>query len=185
MTRFDYLHDGLPDAIDTIRTLRLPRRLRTVAATLATLLGILAVSAVFEAIRVSSATAVEQREQVRLDSARTRLAAADLELQAVDKLLETDRRLRAVRRSGTTLVSQLTRIGNLVPRGVWLSSVEPSPEGLVVEGDAVNVGALDKILGNLVTNPGFGGTRLVRMTRIARTAGSALVSFTLQLQVDP
>ena len=102
-----------------------------------------------------------------------RLSAANLwSLQDVNELLETDRRLRAVRASGTLAAMRLAQIGNAVPRGVWLSSVEPSPAGLDVDGEAVSVGALNRILSNLLD--GAGRAHLLRMARVARPHGTAL-----------
>jgi Tfp pilus assembly protein PilN len=179
VTRFDFLRDGLPDAVEGALAFRLPRRLRTAAYALVTVVCAIVACAGFEAMRTNAATAIERTEEVRLDSARDRLAAANLELQNVASLLETDRRLRAVRTSGTQAVLRLARIGNLVPRGVWLSSVEPSADGLSVEGEAVNVDALHRVLSNFVTDTSLGKTLLLRMARLARPSGPALVSFTL------
>jgi Tfp pilus assembly protein PilN len=182
VTRFDFLHDGLPDGVAALVAFRLPRRLRTATIAFATLVCVLISCAVFEAVRANAAAATERAESARLDAARERLAAANLELHEVNALLETDRRLHAVRSSGTRAVLRLAKIGNLVPRGVWLASVEPSPEGTNVEGEALNVAALDHVLANLVADGGVGATRLLRMARVARPSARALVSFTLQLQ---
>jgi hypothetical protein len=180
--RFDFLHDGLPDAIERALAFRLPRRLRTAAVALVTLICVLAACAALESVRTNAASAIESRERSRLDAAKDRLAAADIELNDVAALLETDRRLRAARASGTLATMRLARIGNVVPRGVWLSSVQPSAAGFDVEGEAVNLAALDRVLSNLLDGDRSGRTHLLRMTRVARARGPALVSFTLQLQ---
>jgi hypothetical protein len=119
---------------------------------------------------------------VRLDAAQERLTAANLELDQVTVMLETDRRLRALRASGTLVAMRVARIGDAVPHGVWLTSVDPSPPGFDVEGEAVNVGALNRILSNLLQSGGAQRTQLLRMARVARARGAVLVSFTLQLR---
>jgi hypothetical protein len=182
VTRFDFLHDGLPDVVESALSLRLPRRLRSVAAAFATLVLTLIAAGAFEAIRANDASAVERAEQARFDAAKNRLAAADLELREVARLVETDRRLHELRTSGERAVARLARIGNEVPRGAWLSSIEPSAQGLSVEGEALDVGALDRALSNLVAETDLGGTRLLRMERVVRVAGTPLVSFRLQVQ---
>jgi hypothetical protein len=183
--RFDFLHDGLPDAVEGALAFRLPRRLRTAAVALVTLICVLAACAAFESVQMNAATAIESRERSRLDAAKDRLAAANLELNDVAALLETDRRLRAMRASGTLVAMRLARVGNVVPRGVWLSSVQPSATGFDVEGEAVNLAALNRVLSNLLDGNGAERTHLVRMTRVGRAHGPALVSFTLQLQDAP
>jgi hypothetical protein len=183
--RFDFLHDGLPDFVEAALAFRLPRRLRTAAVAMVTLTCVLAACAAFESVRTNAATAIESRERSRLEIAKDRLAAANLELNDVDALLETDRRLREVRASGTLATMRLARIGNVVPRGVWLSSVQPSAAGFDVEGDAVNLAALNRVLANLLDGDRTGRTHLLRMTRVARARGPALVSFTLQLPDGP
>jgi hypothetical protein len=185
MTRFDFLRDGLPDAVEGALALRLPRRLRTAAVAMMTLICVLAACAAFESVRMNAATAIESRERSRLDLAKDRLAAANLELNDVASLLETDRRLRAMRASGTIVAMRLARIGNVVPRGVWLSSVQPSAAGFDVEGEAVNLAALDRVLSSLLDGDPAARTHLLRMTRIARAHGPALVSFTLQMRGAP
>jgi Tfp pilus assembly protein PilN len=180
--RFDFLRDGLPDAIEGALAFRLPRRLRTAAVAMVALICVLAACAAFERARTNAATAIESRERSRLDVAKDRLAAANLELNEVAALLETDRRLRALRASGTLATIRLARIGNVVPRGVWLSSVQPSSAGLDVEGEAVNLAAVDRVLSNLLDGDRSDRTQLLRMTRVARAHGPALVSFTLQLK---
>jgi len=185
VTRFDFLRDGLPDAVEGALAFRLPRRLRTAAVAFATALCVLGACALFEKARTNAAAAIESSERVRLDTAREHLAAANLELDEVNELLETDRRLHALRASGTLAAMRLARIGNAVPRGVWLSSVAPSATGIDIEGEAVDVGALNRILSNLLDGDGAGHAHLLRMTRVARARGPALVSFTLQLQAAP
>ncbi len=183
--RFDFLRDGLPDAVEGVLAFRLPRRLRTAAVALVTLLCVLAACAAFESVRTNAATAIESREQSRLDLAKDRLAAANLELRDVTALLETDRRLRAMRASGTLAAMRLARIGNVVPRGVWLTSVQPSATGFDVDGEAVNLAALNRVLSNLIDGDATRRTHLLRMTRVARERAASLVSFTLQLQDVP
>jgi Tfp pilus assembly protein PilN len=143
---------------------------------------VLAICAAFESSRTSAAAAIEARERSRVDIAKDRLAAADLELDEVTALLETDRRLRALRVSGVAAAIRLASVGNVVPRGVWLTSLQPSATGFDVEGEAVNLGSLNRMLSNLLANAGAGRAHLLRMTRVARPRGPALLTFTLQLQ---
>jgi len=185
MTRFDFRRDGLPDAVEAVLAFRLPRRLHTAAATLIALLCVFVACSVLETIRVSAASALERGQEQRFEAVRDRLAAANLELEDVRKLLETDRRLHAVRGSGTRAVSRLTRIGNLVPRGVWLRSIEPADAGLRVEGEALDVDALRRAIANFVADGHAGKARLLRMEREPRPSGPALVTFTLHLGDAP
>jgi hypothetical protein len=185
VTRFDFLHDGLPDAIEGALAFRLPRRFRTAAVAFVTLLCVLATCGAFESARTNAASAIEARERSRLEIAKDRLAAANLELDEVATLIATDRRLRALRASGVSAAMRLARIGNVVPRGVWLSSVQPSPAGFDVEGEAVNLGAVNRALSSLLDGDAHGRARLLRLTRVSRARGPALVTFTLQLQAAP
>jgi Tfp pilus assembly protein PilN len=185
VTRFDFLHDGLPDAFERIRSMRVPRRLHSAAAAFGTVVLALVAASAIEAVRTNQATALQTQQQARLDAVRARLAAADVELADVARLVETDRRVRAARASGAVVVAHLVRLGNLVPRGVWLSSLEPSPQGLEVEGEAVDVDALHRALAGVVADGRVGRTRLVRMARVPRPAAPALVDFTLSLQAQP
>jgi hypothetical protein len=182
--RFDFLRDGLPDALERALALRLPRRLRTAASALAMVLCVLLCAGFVEVGRCGAAAGLERTERLRLDAARARLAAADLELHDVTVLLETQRRLRAVRGSGTRSVLQLAAIGNLVARGVWLGSLASTPTGFDIEGEAVNVGALHATLANFAGAAGIGATHLLRMARLAPSAGRPLVSFSVHVEVS-
>jgi hypothetical protein len=181
LTRFDFLHDGWPDAVQRVASLRVPRRLHAAAATLAAVLSALAVGTAFEAVRTRDAAALEARQQARVEAARMRLAAANLELREVAKLRETGRRLRAIRSSGVRVVARLARLGNLVPRGAWLTSIEAEGDGFGIEGEAVDVRALDRTLANFVADREAGETRLLRMGRLARAPRPSLVTFALHV----
>jgi Tfp pilus assembly protein PilN len=185
VTRFDYLHDAPPDIIDRIRTYRLPRRLRGAALTLGALACVILVIAGIEDSRIRAATGLELRASDRVDAQRAALARGRLQWRDVDRLIAADRQLRRIRLSGSTIAAKLAAIANQLPRRVWLSSIGPAAAGWSIEGEALDVAALDTALGNLIATPSLGAPRLVRMTSQARLTAGPVVSFEFNVGAAP
>jgi Tfp pilus assembly protein PilN len=185
VTRFDYLHDAPPDIVDRIRTYRLPRRLRSAAITLGVLACVLLTMTAVERARIGAAIALERQASGHVEAQRAALARAQLQWRDVDRLIAADRQLRRIRLSGSVISARLAAIANELPRRVWLSSIAPAASGWSIQGDALDVPALDTALANLIATPSLGNPRLVRMTSQARLAAAPVVSFEVRVGTVP
>lgn len=185
MTSFDFLHDSAPDVITRLRGWRLPRRFHGAALAASTLLVVAAAAAGLESSRIAQAGAQELAQSRRLAQSRARLEAAKLSWQSFQGLIATDRALRRIRSSGVSAAASLARLGNLVPRGVWLDAIEPSQGSVSIRGEAVDLDAARRMLANLVGSDDFSRAQLVEVSRRTQSVSSSTVAFEMHVRVEP
>ena len=183
MRGFDYLRDTPPDFVEFVYEWRLPRRLYGVATALAAI-AIAAIGAgCIEWLRVSDAAAREARADAAFERSRARLASARLTYDGIERLTAIDRALTRMRSSGSAVAAKVVRIGNLVPRGVWLQSIDPlDTDSIELRGEATSIDAIDVVLAKLEGAPSVGEPHLVSLARRARVALAPTVTFELRLK---
>jgi hypothetical protein len=166
--RFDFLHDPLPELVQRLRTLRLPPGLYTGAIACATVVcAILLVSGI-EALREHGARVLEARADARFEASRAALHQAKLQSEELEALVERDRRLRAIRLSGSLAAARIARTGNSFPAQARLISIASDASGYYVKGDADNLSAIEALVKNLLTDKAVGRPRQLRVTRVDR-----------------
>lgn len=183
MTSFDFLHDTMPDAIESLRHWRLPRSLRGVAAAGCALCCVAIIGAWLESSRLRDALAIELLAQERFDRSREAVAALKLEAGNLDALVAEDRRLRAIRLSGPSLGERIATLGNLAPRHVWLTSMDASVDGYQIQGAASDLGSVMLLLENLAGDHRTDVPRTVRLARGSERDRS--LSFDVRSVTDP
>ena len=86
MTRFDFLHDPIPDFVERFLSARLPKHLYAVTVVMATLFVAIAVAGGVEWLRIRSAEHVARRAEARIEESRVALSRVHLERQQFDEL---------------------------------------------------------------------------------------------------
>jgi hypothetical protein len=168
-TRFDYLHDPLPSFVERLRAVRVPGRLYAPLVIGGAVAAIVGAADGIESLRQRAALALEARAQVRLQATQTALRRMRLEWQQVDELVARDRRLRAIRLSGSTAATAIAAMGNAFPRGAWLTSAAMKPSsGFELKGRAENIVSLEaavRELSKIRSGSPLGGVRFSREGR--------------------
>lgn len=179
MNRFDFLHDGRPDALDAILALRIPLRWRAqVASALAAIAACLACVCV-NGVRLHAAQAEVVRAQAQADRYSIELAHAKIAWNQALTLLQDERRLRAVESSGARAVGRLIAVGDAIEPGTWLTQVTPVDDvASSIRGEVVDLKALSRTLAALHQR---GAVRLVRVSRVDRMASASRLAFELQI----
>jgi hypothetical protein len=184
MNRFDYAHDALPDWLARAIGFRLPRRLYDAGGALLTVVLVLVLAASIESYRFGRMRVVEVAAQVKFDESRVRLEQRRLAWEGLEQLIVRDRRLRAIRTSGSVLAAKLARIGNALPPGVWAETLNISDSSYVVKGFAVDLPSFGRALDAIVRDPEIGQPQSVIVTREER-ARAAVLGFELREGTAP
>ncbi|MGA8533598.1 MAG: hypothetical protein WB615_05775 [Candidatus Tumulicola sp.] len=152
MTRFDFLHDARPHAVERLLSLRLPRQLYAVTAVSAAIFVAFALTGTIESLRIRSAAIVERRAEQRFEASRDALADERLAWQQLDALIVRDRRLRDIRLSGTKIAARIAHVGNAFPQRAWVKSLTAGQRDYGLKGLALDLAAVERTLANLVTD---------------------------------
>ncbi len=171
MTSFDFLHDGMPDAVDALRTARVPARFRALAAAALALAVATAGAWALESVRIAGAVDARDRAQERYERSRQGVAALAMQTRALDQLWARDRALRRIRSSGPLLAQRVATLGNLAPYGVWLSSVQAAETGYAIEGVAAKLPAFERFVENLLADRRAGAPSTIAVRRDERSSG--------------
>ncbi|HTU82238.1 MAG TPA: hypothetical protein VMF61_08920 [Candidatus Acidoferrales bacterium] len=168
MMRFDFLHDGAPQAIDAIRTAKLPRRFQGVAAAYAALLAAALAAWGLESWRLHGALEQLGRAQARFEASRVAAAASAEQIARLEVLVAEDRELRRIRTSGAGIAERLATLGNLFPRHVSVSYMRAAAGGYALQGRAADLVSFDRLLENLVADHRAGQPQTIDLKRDAR-----------------
>jgi len=181
MMRFDYLHDGVPDAIDRLRNVRVSNEVKR--ALVACVVALLFASGTFgiERLRVAQAASIDAQAYARLTATRRELAATNLERIRIETLLDLDRRLRAIHRSGALLARRIVDIANHVPTHVWLTTIARTPSGITIDGRAEGLRAVSETIAAFTGGSTIASPSLVRANADAPSSSRALLAFELTL----
>ncbi len=182
MMRFNYLGASVPSLVDRARAARLPERLRSPALGLATAVCIVAAWWGIERHALTVALDEERAARVRLEISRSAVAAARLERRGVDRLLALDRRLRAIRLTGSSVGVRLADIANHVPARAWLTTLSQEPDAIDITGRTEGIERLGLTIASLMGTRAVTNPRLVRATREDRPGASSLIAF--EVRVD-
>jgi hypothetical protein len=165
VTRFDYLHDAVPEFVNVLRSLRVPRSFYNVAAAFATIVIVSLMASAIENVRVRAAEGLEAKAQTRFERSRRLLDEARLHWQQLDEMVREDRRLRELRLSGPRLAQRIAHLGNAFPNGVWLTSLTVSSSSYGLKGNAGNLRAFESALARLLADGVLSQPQMVRVSR--------------------
>jgi len=179
--RFSYLHDARPDALERLRPSRLPEGLHTPLASLATAIVVVVAWWGIEHMLLAQARQELGQQTFRLDASRLALREAKLQRVHVDSLLESDTRLREIRRSGALLASRLADIANHVPTRAWLSSVGQVNDALEIDGHAEGLDGLSDTVADLMSSKTAAAPDLVRASKDQTDHSGELLEFAVRV----
>lgn len=178
MSRFNYLVDAPPRALDRLRRFSVSQALRFPLGALATSCLVVLAWWGLERYWLASSRHEVAVATARLADSELAFRQAKLVRANVDDLLAFDERLRTIRRSGAVLSERLASIANHVPQRAWLTAIAHTSDGVELDGRADGLLALSNAVASLMTDTK--ATRLVRATRDEKK-GSGVVSFTVVL----
>jgi type IV pilus assembly PilN-like protein len=165
VTRFDYLHDAVPEFVNVLRSLRVPRPFYNVAAGLITIVIVSLVTSGIENVRVRAAQSLEAKAQARFERSRRLLEEARLHWKRLDEMVREDGRLRALRLSGPRMAERVAHMGNAFPDGVWLTSLTSSGSGYALKGNAATLRGFESALARLLADGALSQPQIVRVSR--------------------
>lgn len=159
---FDYLRDEAPEAVERVLALGVHPEAKALASVV-----------VIAAIVLLSAWAIGElhvrKERSTLAQARAYLERSTVEAnkvlaraRRVRSWLSLDRRIRAIRTSGSATARNITSAANTLPLDAWLTSIRYDPAGYSVTGRAVGLGGVERALH---------AYRTIRLTAV-RSSGS-------------
>jgi hypothetical protein len=180
--RFNYLSDGVPDAIERLQPSRIPDELKTPLAALATVtLAVLCWLAI-EKMLIGQATAELRTQTARLQSSRVALGQARLQRTQVEALLALDTKLRVIRRSGAVLAGEMADIANHVPRRAWLTGISQVDDGLEIDGNALGLDTVGETVTDLMSSSTTQSPQLVRAATEDTTRNAKVLSFAVRVE---
>jgi hypothetical protein len=159
---FDYLRDEAPEAVERVLALGVHPEAKALASVV-----------VIAAIVLLGAWAIGEfhvsKERSTLAQARAYLERSTVEAnnvlaraRRVRSWLSLDRRIRAIRISGSATARNIAFAANALPLDAWLTSIRYDPEGYSVTGRAVGLGGVERALH---------AYRTIRLTAV-RSSGS-------------
>lgn len=178
--RFDFLHDGPPLAIERLRAFAIPVHVRVPLGALFTAMLVVAAWHGLEGGWIARARHEDLIARERLEDMRSAFAATNLKRRDVEQLLVLDRRLRAIRLSGTRVSTRFAALANALPSKAWLTSISPDGNGVLVEGRSEGL----RVLATTIEALAPLSPALVRAVRDGRDGGK-LVSFSVRLSAGP
>lgn len=149
MSSFDYLHGPRTHMLQKLFELRVPERLHIPLLALCASLAATGGGWSIEAYRLSCALAAEHRYETALLESTREVARADVYARRVSDLVEVDRRVRGIVRSGPAHAAQLAEIGNALPSHAWLTSVDRDTTGITLQGQTRDLTTLAAVLESL------------------------------------
>ena len=182
MTRFDYLRDAPPVFIERLHPSRLAEELRTPLAALATTAIVILVWWGIETMQIAQARTELAMQRARAIASRTDLAQARVQRAHLADLIALDKRIREIRRSGTTLARRLADIANHIPDRAWLTSISRADQGVEIEGNAIGLDGLSETLASLMSSSTAASPALVRAARSDRPSMQDVISFELRAE---
>lgn len=159
--RFDYLHASRPLLLQRLLDIRIPDRFQAVL--FAVTGGALAIAGAcgIEAHRLHQALTIESVYRQRCDEERAALSQQRVYYERVQTLVQLDKRVRTIRRSGATDARILAEIANNLPEHAWLMGISHSGTGLVLDGRARNLEVLSAVIHGLMRAKDLGNPSLV------------------------
>jgi Tfp pilus assembly protein PilN len=136
-----------------------------------------------EAMRIAHLEAdVAEQERAIVSRSIERAAAKELALETARYEL-IDRDARLYRTSGNAIAAQIARIGNRIPSGVWLDTIEHTNSGYTVSGDARSIAGIGDTIDGFSRVPEVLHADLVSIDGSHSSTESAL--FTANVVVSP
>lgn len=179
--RFNYLSDTPPDIVERLRSIHAKPHLRLPLAACLTVLVIITAWSQLERRWVERALQEDRAATLRLQQARDELSALNLARGDTERLLNIDRRLRAVRTSGLKIAAGLARVANALPAGAWLTELSRAKGGgFVLRGRARDVDVLTRAATAFSLRTSGARNASVRATRSDEN-DTALVDFTVRV----
>lgn len=148
--RFDYARSARPMFVRRLLEFRVPPRLHAAAVALAGALAVIGGACGIEAYRLREALTMESVYQARYDAVHARLQETHVYRERVRALVDLDRRVRSIAESGDADARALAEIANMLPAHTWLTGISRDAGGLVLEGDARDLGVLGGVIRNLM-----------------------------------
>jgi len=179
--RFDYVHDGRPDALERLRPSRIPEQLRTPLAALLTTAIVVCAWWGIEQFLLAQARDDVKEQSFRLTVSAAALSQAKIRQTRVETLLVIDSRLREIRRSGAALASGLADIANHVPNRAWLTSIARVDDGLEIDGRAEGLDGLSETLADLMSSSHVASPDLVRASKEDGDRTGRLIAFVVRV----
>ncbi len=99
-----------------------------------------------ESDRLTQEVGVAESELARLEAVQAEVAAADA---SRSRLAEQVAVIEGLRRRQSGPVRMLDALSRAIPAGLWLSALEQDGDSLLVEGEALSLGALSDLIANL------------------------------------
>jgi Tfp pilus assembly protein PilN len=183
MTRFNFLREHRPQALEALRPGRIPQAIRTPLAAVVTAVIVVAVWFAIERLALSRAQDELQRQKLRLARTQVELRALKLRRERVDVILALDERLRAIRRSGAVNAHALADVADHIPQQAWLTSISHVDTGLEIDGRAIGFDGVSTTLGDLTHSTTASAPALVHASKEGLHDRNAVVAFTMRVAV--
>jgi hypothetical protein len=136
-----------------------------------------------EAMRIAHLEAgVSEQERVIDARSFERASAKDLALETA-RYERIDRDARLYRSSGNDIALQIARIGNRVPSGVWLDTMEHTDSGYTVSGDARSIARIGDAIAGFASVTKISQADLVSID--ASRSNTEPARFTADVAVSP
>lgn len=160
--RFNYLRNAPPDAIDRLRSFRIAKPLQWPLAVIGTIAVTYLGAYVIFGVAIGAAHTLEAEAVMRLDASKAALAERQLERVRVDDLLAFDRRLRAIRTSGSRVSLRLADIANRVPEHAWLTTLSRTSSGIAIAGKSTGFPVVGTTMEGLMKSATLSAPTLIR-----------------------
>jgi Tfp pilus assembly protein PilN len=136
-----------------------------------------------EAMRIAHLEADVANQERAIDARSVeRSSAKNLALEAA-RYERIDLEARRYRSSGNAVAVQIARIGNRIPNGVWLDTMEHTDSGYTVSGDARSIAGIGDAIAGFSRVPEILRADLVSIDASRSSSESAL--FTANVVVSP
>jgi Tfp pilus assembly protein PilN len=136
-----------------------------------------------EAMRIAHLEAAVAEQERAIDARSIeRASAGDLALETA-RYERIDRDARLYRSSGNAIAVQIARIGNRIPGGVRLETMEHTDRGYTVSGDARSIARIGDAIAGLTSVPEILQADLLSIDATHSSTESAL--FTAKVVVSP
>lgn len=146
MNSFDYLHDEPPQVVSRLRALRSDRRIRGLGAFLGASLVVVLCAWALEVERLHEAQQSLQRAREQLERISVEAAKVKAEVDALHQTIALERRLFAVRESGTMAANRIASLALRLPAKSWLTSLHVDDSGGTITGRAIGLQSVGETL---------------------------------------
>ena len=182
--RFDFMHDARPEIVEALLHPRVPARFHALCAAVAILAAAALSAAGIEQWRAASALGIEARAQQRFEASKIELDRVAQQTSELETLVARDRALRRIRVSGSVIAAKLARLGNLIPRHAWVTSMSAQSDGYALRGRANDFGSLATLLARLIDDRTDGRPATIAIDR-AQPQRSSTLTFDIRLDERP